>query len=94
MQPTLQPGDHVLVIRWLRPRVGDVVALRDPRYGKRLLLKRVAARTADGKYEVRADNPNVGEDSRHFGVVSRSLIVGRVVWRYHPGQASRHASFH
>jgi len=31
---------------------------------------------------VMADNRNAGEDSRHWGPVSRSRIVGRAVWVY------------
>ena len=94
MQPELWPGDRLLVLRILRSRVGDIVLVRDPEYKRRLLVKRVAARTQGGEYVLSADNPNVGRDSRHFGPVPRALIVGRVVWRYHPGQATPHARLH
>jgi nickel-type superoxide dismutase maturation protease len=82
MQPALRPGENVFVLRWFRPRVGDIVVVRDPESPRQFLLKRLSRRTADGTWEVRADNANVGRDSRHFGPVASSLLVGRVVWRY------------
>ncbi|HET6317211.1 MAG TPA: S26 family signal peptidase [Chloroflexota bacterium] len=85
MQPTLQPGDRLIVLRWSRPRVGDLVVLRDPAFRSRLLVKRVAGRTADGSYIVQADNPNVGSDSRHLGPLAGDLLVGKVMWRYGGG---------
>jgi len=81
MVPALQPGDRLIALRWLPVRPGDIVVIRDPAYPPRLLVKRLAERTPAG-YLVRADNPNVGSDSRHFGVVPRRLVLGRVVWRY------------
>jgi nickel-type superoxide dismutase maturation protease len=82
MQPTLRPGDRLLVYRWSRPTPGDLVVVRDPAYAKRLLVKRLAQRTDDGRYVVLADNPNVSRDSREFGPVRREQLIGRVVWRY------------
>jgi nickel-type superoxide dismutase maturation protease len=82
MQPALSPGDRVLVLRWFKPRNGQLVVLRDPESPRQYLLKRLAHRTAAGAWEVRADNPNVGRDSRHFGPVPTPLLVGKVVWRY------------
>ncbi len=85
MQPTLQPGDRLIVLRWSRARAGDLVVLRDPAYPERLLVKRVAGRTADGSYVVEADNANVGSDTRHLGPLAHDLLVGKVVWRYGRG---------
>jgi nickel-type superoxide dismutase maturation protease len=82
MQPALRPGDRLLVLRWPRPRSGDIVVVRDPEYPKRLLVKRLTERTPHGDYVLRADNPNVGRDSRDFGALPPRLMVGKVVWRY------------
>src|SRR5205807_5623378 len=41
MRPALEPGDRLLVLRLLRPRPGDVVAVVDPRDGERVMVKRV-----------------------------------------------------
>jgi nickel-type superoxide dismutase maturation protease len=83
MQPGLRPGDRLLVVGWLRPRVGDIVVLRDPEAHNTVLLKRIDHFTADGMaVVVRGDNPYVSRDSRHFGAVPKKLILGRVVYRY------------
>jgi nickel-type superoxide dismutase maturation protease len=82
MQPGLSPGDRLLVLP-LRPRVGDVVALRDPREPSRVLVKRVVAIDVDG-IDVRGDNRNASTDSRTFGRVPRDRLLGRAVYRYAP----------
>lgn len=86
MQPALQPGDRVLIARWLRPRPGELVVLRDPERQSMLLVKRVANLEANGEVVLHADNPNVSRDSRHFGAVPGRLILGRVVFRYLPAE--------
>lgn len=81
MRPTVTPGDRLVVLP-LRPRVGDVVALRDPRTG-RTLVKRVASIVGD-RVEVVGDNPARSTDSRTFGAVARADVLGRAVYRYAP----------
>ena len=85
MQPTLLPGDRILVLTWARPRANDVIVFRDPDARRTFTVKRVQALTADGDLLVRGDNVNVSRDSRHFGPVPRALVVGRAVYRYLPG---------
>jgi nickel-type superoxide dismutase maturation protease len=82
MTPTLVPGDRVLAAR-TRVRTGDVVAVRDPREQGRVIVKRVTS-VHDAGVEVLGDNPDASTDSRHFGVVPRALVIGRVVYRYAP----------
>lgn len=84
MQPTLAPGDRVLVFG-RRVRVGDLAAVRDPRRPDRVLVKRVVAvDETTGAVEVAGDNPDASTDSRAFGPVASPLVVGRVRWRYLP----------
>ena len=83
MLPALRPGDRLLVLRPGRLRVGDVVALADPRLPARTMVKRVAGRGPEG-VTVLGDNPTASTDSRHIGPVSRGAIVGRAVYRYLP----------
>jgi len=83
MLPTLAPGDRLLVVRTRRPRVGDIVAVPDPRQPGRLLVKRVAARR-QGLLELRGDNPAASTDSRDFGALAPDAVWGRVVRRYAP----------
>ncbi len=96
MRPWLGPGDRLLVLRWpLRPRLGDVVVVRDPQRDGRWIVKRVAALEGQpwnggaasvprGCLAVVGDNAAVSRDSRVFGPVPRSLVVGRAVWCYLP----------
>jgi nickel-type superoxide dismutase maturation protease len=88
MVPTLLPDDRVLVVGGIGPlrppiRVGDLVALVDPRDAERTMIKRVAGFEGGGVI-VLGDNEALSTDSRHFGPVSRQALRGRVVYRYSP----------
>src|SRR5436305_6467756 len=83
MSPTLHPGDRLVVVRRRRVRKGDVVAVNDPR-GGRILVKRVVSLGAQGRLTLAGDNPIASIDSRHFGTVALSSVLGRVVYRYAP----------
>ncbi len=83
MQPTLQPGDRLIVLRTPRARPGQLVAVPDPRQPSRTVIKRVAS-ISDDTMTVLGDNPSASTDSRTFGPVGRSAIRGRAVFRYFP----------
>ncbi len=96
MAPALLPGDRLVVVGrpWRTapwPVPGSVVAVADPRLPARVLVKRVVAvdRRA-GTIEVLGDAPDASTDSRWFGPVPRSSLVGRAVYRYGPpGRSGR-----
>lgn len=81
MRPALEPGDRVLAVRGLRPRLGDLAVVRDPRLPERLLVKRVSA-VGPGGVEVLGDNAPASTDSRAFGPVG--AVWGVAVYRYAP----------
>jgi nickel-type superoxide dismutase maturation protease len=83
MAPALRPGDRLLLLRPGRPRVGDVVAVADPRHADRTLVKRVAAVGPEG-LTVLGDNGAASTDSRELGPVAPASVRGRVVYRYGP----------
>lgn len=81
MFPLLQPGDEVLVnVRAYRqrpPQIGDVVMVQHPREEVRM-VKRVTAVLPNDTYYVEGDNPGQSSDSRTFGPLPRTCILGRV----------------
>lgn len=83
MLPTLHAGDRLLVLRPAPARIGDVVAVVDPRLASRTMVKRVAALGAEG-VTVRGDNAGASTDSRHLGPLPPSALRGRAFYRYHP----------
>jgi nickel-type superoxide dismutase maturation protease len=83
MEPTLAPGDRLLVVRAGVVHAGDVVAVRDPAGSRRVLVKRVGAVLED-EIVLRGDNPGASTDSRSFGPVPYSAVLGRVVRCYSP----------
>lgn len=80
MLPVFKPGDRIVVDVKVRPKEGDVVALRKPGIS-RLILKRVF-KISYSRYFVQGDNGPQSTDSRDFGPVLRREIIGKVVLRY------------
>jgi nickel-type superoxide dismutase maturation protease len=88
MEPTLRPGDWLLVRRAVRPgrlvriAAGQLVVATHPGRPGLLLVKR-AARREGGGWWLESDNPGAGAvDSGRFGPVPPELIGGRVLLRY------------
>jgi signal peptidase I len=90
MEPTLAPGDRVLVsLRAYRdrpPSTGDVVLVRLDDGAE--LVKRVVrvtgSREAGGWVWVTGDNRVASLDSRRLGPIDLRQVVGRVAFRYAP----------
>ena len=83
MRPTLEPGDFVLVneraLNDKTPAVGDLVLARHP-FRDLLIVKRVS-QVDDGRLSLRGDNDTESMDSRGFGSISISQVIGRVTCR-------------
>ena len=81
LTPEYSQGDFVLVSKipflFAPPSAGDVIAFQQPGYG--LLIKRIQDRLPDGGLNVIGDHPE-SVDSRIFGVVRGSDVLGKVIW--------------
>lgn len=77
MVPTLEPGAEVLVFSWAYlfggPQAGDLVAVT---YGGEVLIKRVRE-VYRHKVFLLGDNPLDSQDSKSFGWVAKSAILGK-----------------
>lgn len=83
MVPTLVPGEWWVTLRTTSLRPGDLAVVRDPQAASRILVKRAVRVTADGWW-VEGDNADASRDSRVFGPVPVTHVLGRLVVRYRP----------
>jgi nickel-type superoxide dismutase maturation protease len=85
LSPLFQEGDYVLVAKspfWLRRiRPGDVVVFRHAEYGT--LIKRVERLSPEGDDLFVVGTHEWSTDSRQFGAIHRSDLIGKVVWSTH-----------
>lgn len=80
MKPTLKAGQIVIASGWfLRAREGEVVIVR---HGGLEKIKRIEEHRADGTLYLLGDNLMASTDSRSFGVLHNSAIVGKVLWPF------------
>ena len=91
MQPTLEPGDRVLVRRLGRkpaPSLGSVVVTWHPQRSKLRLIKRLSRWDSTGLWLL-GDNPGESTDSRQLGAVPTNLLIGEVVGRLPRGESEQ-----
>ena len=79
MEPTIKEGDYVVLLAFGKFRVGDIVALKHP-YKNLTIIKRIVKTRADSVY-VKGDNGRLSEDSRKFGFVKKSVVIGKVLFK-------------
>lgn len=83
MEPNLAPGQVVVVdrvaYRFRPPRDGEVVVFRSP-LTLRPAVKRLHHLEPESGLFLTGDNPGDSIDSRHFGVIPRSAVIGRVLF--------------
>lgn len=79
MEPNIHRDRYVVASKYIlrKPRKGDVVILRHPKTGMKL-IKRISE-IRDDEYYVLGDNLNHSEDARSFGPVREDMIIGRVI---------------
>lgn len=82
MEPFINDNQYFLVVKlpllWSEPEVGDVVQLLVPDSNE-LLVKRVTAKPSEDEYYVIGDNLAQSRDSRDFGTIKRTKILGKVL---------------
>ena len=91
MQPTLEPGDRVLV-RHLKqkaaPSLESVVVAWHPQRSGLRLIKRLKRVDSKGLWLL-GDNPAESTDSRQLGAVPANLLIGEVVGRLPLGESEQ-----
>jgi signal peptidase I len=91
MTPTLIPGDYVLADMWTQnAKKSDIVVFKKLHGAYTVFnVKRITHSAGDifhekilseGQVAVMGDNRDNSEDSRVFGAINRTDIVGKVVW--------------
>ncbi len=91
MQPTLEPGDRVLVRRLGRkpaPSLRSVVVTWHPQRSKLRLIKRLSRLDSTGLWLL-GDNPAESTDSRQLGAVPTNMMIGEVVGRLAHGESEQ-----
>ncbi|MEM7795082.1 MAG: S26 family signal peptidase [Cyanobacteria bacterium P01_C01_bin.118] len=83
MIPTLMPGDTVLAEIEGGLQSGDIAIASHPTHPGLLLIKRVQETFYGGGVYLISDNTeeSTARDSRHFGVLTKDHIIGRVTSR-------------
>jgi SOS-response transcriptional repressor LexA len=86
MRPALAPGDRLLVSYRRAPAPGDVVVARlpDGTLAVKRATERRTTRTGGAGWWLLSDDPAVGVDSRHRGVIPDADVLGVAVARLWP----------
>ena len=77
MSPLLHAGDIVYIKKIRNINVGDVVAARHP-FRKKYIVKRVTSVCGEN-VEWHGLNMDESEDSRVFGAIPQSDVLGKIV---------------
>ncbi len=81
MRPRLEPGDFAIFRRARSLRVGDIVLVDHPTYGR--IVKSVRA-LAEGRVWLEGLSP-ASTSADALGGVAPAAVIGRQVWRVRPG---------
>jgi nickel-type superoxide dismutase maturation protease len=86
MTPLLKPGDEVLIdpkaYQESLPTRGDIIVTQHPYRSDLKIIKRVELVLEDERCLLKGDNRAESTDSRAFGPVPVSQLLGRVTTRF------------
>lgn len=77
MKPALKEGDIVLAVKWPIYKVGDIVIAKANDIE---VVKRITE-VLEGKYKIVGDNRMQSTDSRNWGLLSKSSLKGKVIYK-------------
>jgi signal peptidase I len=83
MLPTYKDGDIICVFKFIKPNKMDVALVNNPRVQEHYpVVKRVTGELRRGNKRdlvfLLGDNPDKSYDSRHYGWIPESSIIGKV----------------
>lgn len=78
MLPTLEAGQFVLIDEKRTPATGELAVANHPTEVDLLVIKRVGEISPDHEFHLVSDNVDAGTDSRAWGLIPHSEIVGTV----------------
>lgn len=83
MVPSLLPGDEIIIssipYMFSSPKPEDIVLLLEPHSEKRV-VKRIE-KVKNDTYFVRGENPSDSQDSRTYGAVSKTRVIGKMLFK-------------
>ncbi|MGL5833814.1 MAG: nickel-type superoxide dismutase maturation protease [Waterburya sp.] len=87
MLPLLQPGDEILLdpfaYQKFPPQVNDIIVTQHPVQHNLAIVKRINAINDGDRYFVTGDNREASTDSRHWGTIKSSDIIGKVTSQFY-----------
>lgn len=75
MEPELHEGDFLLIYKTTKIKINDIIVFREQNM---TMVKRVIDINENGIYVI-GDHVVASTDSRHFGRIMNSKILGRVI---------------
>ncbi len=86
LEPEYQTGDFVLVSKipflFRLPQPGEVIGFKHPAFG--LLIKQIESYNDVTQQVTVVGTHQDSIDSREFGPISYSQIIGKILWHIHP----------